>query len=147
MEFSLGSDDFAIPLLNVKEVIALPKLRPFPNAPSHFLGIMNLRGLVLAIIDLRKKLNIDPRPNSQETAVVILDLKGIYLGVVVDSVNTVFTVTQSSISPAPPMGSVDSEYVLGVHKDKDKMTLLLDLSKALNLKDFEAIRASQQHVA
>jgi purine-binding chemotaxis protein CheW len=83
LSFSLGTEEYAIPLLAVKEVIAMPEFTSVPYTPSHFLGIMNLRGQVISVMDLRKKLGIKPG-STAETAVIICDLSPLCIGVVVD---------------------------------------------------------------
>ena len=88
IEFSLGEEKFAIALLEVKEVISCPETTPIPRSPSHFVGVMNLRGQVISIVDLRKKLSIQSTSELEE-AVIILELDGANIGVIVDSINKV----------------------------------------------------------
>ncbi len=128
--FSLGSEGYAIPLLTVKEVIALPEVTPVPNTPSHFLGIMNLRGQVISIIDLRAKMGIKASPTS-ETAVVICDLNNLSLGIVVDAINSVLHPKADEVAERPNLsGNKAAEYVTAVyHHGGDKMLLFLDLNK------------------
>ena len=98
--FSLGEEYYGIPLLKVREVIGMPEITPVPQSPKHFLGIMNLRGQVISIIDLRTKLNVPPKKIS-ETAVVICDIGGAHLGIVVDSVNQVYSPNNGEITEKP----------------------------------------------
>lgn len=77
--FNLGHEEFAIPLLSIKEVIGMPDVTPIPQSPPHFLGIMNLRGQVISILDLRQKLTIKPS-NVEDPSVMILDLPNYKLG-------------------------------------------------------------------
>src|SRR4051812_20439300 len=100
--FSLGAESFAIPLLSVKEVIAVPEVTPIPFAPAHFKGIMNLRGQVISIIDLRAKLGIKPRVGG-ETSVIICDLAPICLGVIVDSIDCVVAPESTQMSDRPEL--------------------------------------------
>ena len=95
--FDLGNREFAIPLLSAKEVIGIPEVTAVPQSPSHFLGIMNLRGNVISVLDLRLKLSIKP-VTSEENTIIILDLGDYNLGVVVDRVNSVQTVEKDKIS-------------------------------------------------
>jgi hypothetical protein len=81
LAFSLGAENYAIPLLLVKEVVALPKIRALPQTPAHFLGLMDLRGQVMPVIDLRLKLNIKPS-TSLETSVIICDLQSVCIAMV-----------------------------------------------------------------
>ncbi len=140
--FSLGVEEYAIPLLSVKEVIALPDITPVPQTPPYFLGIMNLRGQVISIMDLRVKLTIKPL-EATETAVIICDLKPNSVGVVVDSINSVINPSSDQISDKPEIQSQKStEYIQGVYRQKDRLILLLDVSKSLSLGDQKIIASS-----
>jgi purine-binding chemotaxis protein CheW len=136
--FSLGSEEFAIPLLSVKEVIAVPDVTPVPFTPTHFLGIMNLRGQVISVLDLRQKFGIKPN-NSNETAVIICDLDPLCIGVVVDSINSVLAPASADISDKPDIQSDKStEYILGVYRKDKRLVLFLDISKTLSVEDKKA---------
>lgn len=139
--FSIGKEEFGIPLLAIKEVIAIPEVTPIPFSPPYFLGIMNLRGQVISVLDLRLKLGIKPVAGS-ETAVIICDLSPIVLGVVVDSINSVISPKQSEISEKPEIGTgKNSEYITGVYRRDKELILLLDIAKSLNLDDLKAVHA------
>lgn len=139
LSFSLGQEDYAIPLLEVREVIAITETTSVPYAPPHFLGIMNLRGQVISIIDLRKKFGIKPKETA-ETAIIICDLGAVSLGVVVDSVNAVLLANASEISERPEIdNSKRTEFITGVYRKDNKLILLLDIAKALSLEDQKAI--------
>lgn len=147
LNFTLGVEEFAIPLLTVKEVIAIPETTPIPHTPPHFIGIMNLRGQVISIIDLRKKFSIAAK-NSEETSVIILDLKSQYLGVVVDSVNSVLPIKNSDVLVKPLIESSKStDYITGVFRKNEQLVLLLDVYKALSQEDKNVIQKSTQKAA
>lgn len=140
--FSLGEEDYGIPLLKVREVIGVPEITPVPQSPKHFLGIMNLRGQVISIIDLRTKLAITPR-KAAETAVVICDIGGAHLGIVVDSVNQVYSPTKEGITEKPEIqNSKANGYVTGVYRFEKKLVLLLDIARTLDMDDQAAIQRS-----
>lgn len=143
--FSLGNEEYAIPLLSVREVIALPEITPVPQSASYFLGIMNLRGQVISVIDLRNKLSIKPS-EAAETAVIICDLNPNSIGVVVDSINCVINPAPDTISEKPEIQSQkNTDYIQAVYREKDKLILLLDISKTLSAGDHQAIaRAAAQ---
>ncbi len=132
--FDLGEEEFSIPLLEVKEVLAMPEFTKVPQTPPHFLGIMNLRGQVISVIDLRSKLAIKSSVNS-ETSVIILDLDSFYLGVVVDRVNSVQEVSTADMKERPSLDSKANDYVVGVFEKNKKMILNLDIRKALSIED------------
>jgi purine-binding chemotaxis protein CheW len=144
LSFSLGSEEYAVPLLAVREVIALPEFTPVPYTPSYFLGIMNLRGQVISIMDLRQKLGIKPGVDT-ETAVIICDLNGASIGVVVDSVNTVLNPDSADVSDKPEIQSNrPTDYITGVYRKDKKLILFLDLSRSLSLEDHAAVRKSAE---
>ena len=137
--FNLGVEEFAIPLLSVREVLGVPETTPIPQSPSHFLGIMNLRGQVVTVIDLRTKLGIKPVA-SEETAVIILDFERHSLGVVVDRVSSVQTVLPNESVAKPSLEQTKSnEYVVGVFKRTEHLILILDIAKALSVEDRVAL--------
>lgn len=144
IEFSLGGEDYAIPLLMVREVISVPDTTPIPKAPVHFLGIMNLRGQVISIVDLRKKLKVDSKKDKEE-AVIIVDIGSMNIGVVVDSINKVLAFSPEEVCEMPEVESqLNTQYIQGVYKKEKSLTVLLDLAKVLDLKDYEALNAHKK---
>jgi purine-binding chemotaxis protein CheW len=140
--FTLGVEEYAIPLLSVKEVIAMPDITAVPQTPAHFLGIMNLRGQIISVMDLRVKLSIKPL-ESAEIAVIICDLHPNSIGIVVDSINSVISPTADQISTKPEIqSSHNTEYIRAVYREKDKIILLLDISKTLSQKDQQVFAKS-----
>ena len=140
LEFNLGNEQFAIPLLSVKEVIAVPETTKVPFTPEYFLGIMNLRGQVLSVIDLRKRMKIDPKEENPETAVIIVDLEYTHLGVVVDSINRVIAIEGNDFAPPPEIESTEStDFVTGCYKSDKSLILFLDVDKILDNRDRELI--------
>lgn len=134
LSFNLGTQEFAIPLLGVREVMGVAETTQIPYAPSYFAGVMNLRGQIISVVDLRKKLNIKPN-ESPDTAIIICDLEGSSLGIVVDSVNSVLSPAPSDISPRPEIENKKTEFITGVYRKNSSLVLLLDVSKALNGED------------
>lgn len=144
IEFSLGAEDYAIPLLMVREVISVPDTTPIPKSPPHFLGIMNLRGQVISVVDLRKKLKVDARQDKEE-AVIIVDIGGMNIGVVVDSINKVLAFSSEDVSEMPEVEhQVNTHFIFGVYKKENSLTVLLDIAKVLDLKDLEAINGTKK---
>ncbi len=142
LTFSLGNESFAIPLLQVKEVIALPEVTHVPQTPNYFLGIMNLRGQVITVLDLRVKLSIKPS-ETQETVVIICDLAPYSVGIVVDSVNSVLAATPDQIAPKPELTQSKVDSITGVYQDKNNLILMLDIAHTLNLTDHAAVKKIQ----
>lgn len=133
--FQLGSEEFGIPLLGVKEVLGVPDITPVPFAPNHLIGIMNLRGQVISLIDLRSKFGIKSRPLN-ECSVVICDLEVTSVGIVVDSIESVIAPVPENLAPKPEIeGRNTSEYITAIYRKDGRMVLLLDVAKALSLID------------
>lgn len=142
--FNLGVEEFTIPLLSVKEVIGIPDVTPVPQTPNYFLGIMNLRGSVISIMDLRLKMGI-PANNTEETTVIILDLGDYNLGVVVDQVNNVMVADQQNFSEKPPVTSSKiADAITGVFRKDQQLILVLDIAKALSVEDHSALAKTQE---
>ena len=138
--FTLGIEEYAIPLLTVREVIAVPEITHVPFSPPYFLGIMNLRGQVISVIDLRQKLGIKPNENS-ETAVIICDIAPLSLGLVVDSINSVLSPQDDEVSEKPDMpNNKNTEYITRVYRKDKQMILMLDIRKTLTGEDQAAVR-------
>lgn len=138
LQFNLGQESYAIHLLSVKEVIPCPSTTSLPNSPNYYVGIMNLRGQIISIVDLRKKLNITPKDEGLEEAVIIVEIEGIGIGVVVDSINKVLNISHSTISEVPEISSqVNAKYIEGVHKTDDGLTIILDFESILNIKEIK----------
>ncbi len=147
LQFSLGKEEYAIPLLRVREVIAPPEITPIPQTPPHFQGIMNLRGQVITVVDLRGKLGIKAL-NGSETAVIIADLDGICVGVTVDAINSVICPGEDEIQPKPEISaSKAGDYVSAVFRNQSRLVLLLDIAKVLNMEDRQSIASAQQKKA
>lgn len=138
LQFDLGQESYGVKLLSVKEVITVPDVTPLPNGPSYFQGIMNLRGQIISIVDLRKKLGIKSKESIEEEAVVIVDFDGVSIGLIVDSINRVLSVNLADLVEIPEVQSqVNSKFIQGVHRGEDKLTLVLDLAKIFNLVEIE----------
>lgn len=135
LSFSLGAEEYAIPLLSVREVIAMPEVTSTPYSPPYFLGIMNLRGQVISVIDLRLKLGVKPGASS-ETSVVILDFADHNIGVVVDSVNSVLHPKESELMEPPEIeSSKNLDFILNVYRKEHELVLILDINRALSKED------------
>ena len=122
----------------MKEVIANSDTTSVPNSPPYFKGILNLRGVVISIFDLRLKLKAAAPATDKETTIVILDFAPLTLGVIVDSVDAVVAYDEKDISVAPDTDAkTKTDYLTGVARSKDALTLILDLRKVLDAEDLK----------
>lgn len=147
IRFSLSDDEYAIPLLKVREVIAVPEITPVPQTPAYFLGIINLRGQVITVIDLRIKLGLKA-DRGEEMAVIITDLGNTGVGIVVDSINSVLTPKIEEIAEKPNFShNKAAEYITGVYRKETGLVLLLDINRLLSFEDHGSIAASNRKAA
>lgn len=139
LEFDLGNESYGVKLIAVREVITVPETTPLPNGPKFFKGIMNLRGQIISIVDLRDKLGIKAN-NTVEEAVVIVDFDGISIGLIVDSINKVLNFNMKDLVEIPEVQSqVNAQYIQGVYKSESKLTLLLDIERIFNIKELQSM--------
>lgn len=133
LNFSLAEEKFAMPLFLVKEVISTHKITVLPNVPNYCKGIINLRGQVIPIIDLKQKMKLpSPANKSTESSMIILTLEDNTIGVIVDSVDSVLEFKAEIMSDVPSAQDIKAEYIMGVAKIQEKMILILDMNKILN---------------
>jgi len=134
MIFSLNHELYCISIDLVREVIATPNLTPIPRAPHHFKGLMNLRGKVLTVIDLRTKLNLPAAKEPQvEAAVVVIHFESLMVGIAVDFVAGVTAFASENIQQAADVGGSQTSYVLGVINSEGQMLVIVDIIKLLDL--------------
>lgn len=146
--FNLGIDKFAVPLTQVKEVVGMMEITTIPHVPAFFKGLINLRGKIISVIDLREKLSL-PKPTQEEEikrCIIISEVNELVMGVIVDDVSAVIGYEESHIERNINIQSkISREFILGVAKDKDQhLTLLLDLSRVLNIEELALLKKSQK---
>jgi purine-binding chemotaxis protein CheW len=131
--FVLGAEEYAVDILKVQEIRSYEKVTPIPSAPAFLKGVVNLRGVIVPVVDLRVKFGMpDPRYDSF-TVVVVLRLGERTVGVVVDGVSDVVRLADSDVKPAPQLGAmVDSSFLAGLATKDERMILLLDIEKFLS---------------
>ncbi|WP_186648281.1 chemotaxis protein CheW [Fluviispira vulneris] len=140
--FSLGYERFAIPLLQVREVIGVPEFTRIPYAPKYFCGIMNLRGKVISVIDLREKLNIQSR-GKEENCVIVCNLDHILMGALVDSIDFVANIKKEEILEKPEtQTTVRTDFIKGLYNYKHELIVFLHLAKTLSIEDILQIQKS-----
>lgn len=141
--FSLAGERYGIPLSSVKEVIGITELTFVPNVPHFFKGLINLRGKIHSVIDLRTKLSLPETEYKQkETAIIITEINGFVIGTIVDDVNEVANFDEEQIEQDLNISSqVNNEYITGAAKVSNKnLTLLLDISKILSAEELAIVK-------
>ncbi len=140
LAFTLGQQEYAIDIMKVQELRGYDAVTRIANAPEFIKGVANLRGIIVPIIDMRIKFNLGTPTYDQFTVVIILNLANRVMGMVVDSVSDVITLTPEQIKPAPEMGSVlDTDYLFGLGTIDHRMLSLLDIDRLLSNTEMGAI--------
>ena len=138
--FKIDSEEFAINILIVQEIIKLLKITKVPNAPNFVEGVVNLRGRIIPVINLRTRLGMDEKKYDAETRIIVVDLSDKTIGFIVDEVKEVLRIPKSITEPPPEIVSgVDSEYITAIGKLEDRLLILLDLTKILSNSEHEQI--------
>lgn len=138
--FRVASEEFGIDILSVQEIIRTMEITKVPRAPMIVEGVINLRGKVIPIIDLRKKFGLESKPHDSKTRIIVVDLRGMVVGFVVDEVSEVLRIPSSTVEPPPAIVSgIDSEYIDGVGKIEDRLLILLDLDRLLTRDEQQGI--------
>ena len=130
--FNLGKEEFAVPILQIQEINRLVDITRVPKSPEFVEGVINLRGKVIPIIDLRKRFGLPQSELGKFSRIVVVNMEGRMVGLIVDSVSEVLRLSEDAIEPAPPVvAGIDSEYIRGLGKLDGRLLILLDLSKIL----------------
>jgi purine-binding chemotaxis protein CheW len=128
LTFRLGAEEYGIDILKVQEIRSYEQPTRIANAPSFIKGVVNLRGVIVPIVDLRLKLACETAEYNSFTVVIVLNVKGRVVGAVVDSVSDVLALDKDTIKPAPEMSSaVDSGFITGIGSVADRMLILMDI--------------------
>ncbi|EHJ46754.1 CheW protein [Solidesulfovibrio carbinoliphilus subsp. oakridgensis] len=131
--FSIGEEEFGVDILSVQEIIRMMDITKVPRAPEFVEGVINLRGKVIPIIDLRRRFGLSTRDHDKHTRIIVIEINNMIVGFVVDSVSEVLRIPASTVEPPPPVVSgLESEYISGVGKLEDRLLILLDLNKLLS---------------
>lgn len=140
LTFTLGNEEYCIDILKVQEIRGYEVVTRIANTPNFIKGVINLRGNIIPIVDLRLKLQLGEARYDQNTVVIILTILKRVIGVVVDSVSDVISLPPDSIRPAPDFGSVlATEYILGLATVDDRMLIHIDIEKLMGSRDMALV--------
>ncbi len=138
--FDLASEFYGVDIGDVREIIRMQAITRVPGAPSFVEGVINLRGKVVPVVDLRKRLNLKVGEQTMESRIVVIDIGGRDVGVIVDGVTEVLRIPLSAVEPPSTMiTNVDSDYLKGIAKLESKLIILLDLNKVLSAAEMQRI--------
>ena len=131
--FHIGDEEFGVEILKVQEIIRTMAITRVPKAPVFVEGVINLRGKVIPIIDLRKRFGMAVQEHDKHTRIIVIEINAVIVGFVVDSVSEVLRIPANTVEPPPPIISgIGSEYIRGVGKLADRLLILLDLDNLLS---------------
>jgi purine-binding chemotaxis protein CheW len=141
--FELASESYGVDIGTVSTIIRMQSITAMPKSPKFVEGVINLRGNIIPVIDLRKRLGLAAGEATRASRIVVVDASGQMIGMIVDAVAETIRLSQDSIEPPSPIvTSIDSDYVRGVGKLESRLVILLDLDKVLTVKESEALRAT-----
>jgi purine-binding chemotaxis protein CheW len=143
LTFVLGDEVYGIEILKAQEIVGMMKVTRVPRTPLFVRGVINLRGKVFPVIDLRKKFGLDPKEDTQKTCIIVVnathDDRQVTMGIVVDAVSEVLNIPAEQIEPTPEFGiMVNTDFILGLGKQHDRVVILLDVDKVLSQGEIES---------
>jgi len=132
--FKLGREEYGVSILQVQEIKRITDITRVPHTPEYIKGVINLRGSVLPVIDLKKRLNLPPAVSTEDTRIIIVKVQEISVGMIVDAVSEVLTMNQENIdAPDVVAGSISANYLSGVGKLENRLLILLNLEEIIGL--------------
>ncbi len=145
LTFVLEKEEYGLEILKVREIIGILEITPVPRTPEFIKGVINLRGSVIPVIDLRQKFGLPPIDYTPETCTIVVEValedSAVLMGIIVDTVSEVLDIGSADIEPAPAFGGqLSTDYILGMGKAKGRIKLLLDIDRVLNTDELVSIR-------
>lgn len=142
LTFFLAVEEYGIEILKVHEIIGMMSITSVPRTPRFIRGVINLRGKVIPIIDLRLKFGMEAIPQTEETCIIVVQAQGVELGIVVDRVSEVLDIPADDIDETPSFGSeVQTDFLLGIAKTNGHVKLLLNIDRVLTTQDVVSLPA------
>lgn len=151
LTFQMGREIFGIEILKVQEIIGMMNVTKVPRTPDFVRGVINLRGKVIPVVDLRLKFNLTPKEDTDRTCIIVVQLSVqagvVIMGLIVDEVSEVLNIGGSQIEAPPSFGArVDTEFILGMGKVGQKVVMLLDVDKVLSKGEVTAVENTNRQV-
>ena len=145
--FRVGNELFGVPISAVQEIVRVPAIARIPQSPDFVEGVINLRGRIITVVDLRKRLGQPPASSensesghNKKSRILVVEADGRLVGVIVDEVAEVLRLAESDVEPAPPMvAGLSNQYIKGVGKLKDDLLILIEIEKILTNEQLSAI--------
>ena len=142
LTFFLAEEEYGLEILKVQEIMGLLPVTPVPRTPPFIRGVINLRGKVIPVVDLRSKFGMVAVEETDETCIIVVEVQGLQMGIVVDRVSEVLDIAGLDIEPPPSFGTqVDTGYILGIGKTEERIRVLLDIDLVLSPEEVTEIRS------
>jgi purine-binding chemotaxis protein CheW len=143
LTFSLMNEEYGIGILKVKEILGILPITPIPQTPAYLKGVINLRGKITPIIDLRLKFGFPEKEYVPETCIIVIETQRKVMGVIVDTVSEVLDINTEDIEVVPPLGrTVRTDFILGIAKVGESVKLLLDIDGILTMEEMEILETT-----
>ena len=143
LTFTLGNEEYGIDILKVQEIRGYDAVTTIANAPDFIKGVINLRGIIVPIVDMRIKFNLGNVTYNELTVVIILNVAKRVMGIVVDGVSDVIALTSDQIKPAPEFNStMDTQYITGLGTVDERMIIVIDIEKLMTSSDMELVETA-----
>jgi purine-binding chemotaxis protein CheW len=140
LTFNLAGEEYGVDILSVREIRGWSRVTRIPQTPAHLLGVLNLRGAIVPIMDLRLRFGLEREDYGENTVVIIVAVAERLFGIVVDAVSDVVDIDPGAIKPVPDMGAVvDTRYLKGLATHVERMVMLLDVEKLMRPEDVETL--------
>jgi purine-binding chemotaxis protein CheW len=134
--FELASEHYGLDISTVEGIIKMQAITKMPQAPFYVEGITNLRGVVVPVMDLRRRFGLQPQEQTKDTRIVVVFMNNVKVGMIVDGVSQVQRIQDDTIEPPPPMvTTINSAFIKGIAKLENQLVILLDLSKVLSIEE------------
>lgn len=142
--FQLSTEEYGVPITQIEEIIRIPEITRIPNMPNFIEGLVNLRGRIIPIVDLRRRFKLEEKSRNEENRIIIGRIEEQSVGLIVDSVAEVLRASREMIEPIPPTISyIDTQYLNGVVKLENRLVILLDLHKILTELEKETLKQTR----
>ena len=147
LTFSLDQEEYGIGILKVKEIIGMMRITPVPQTPEYIKGVINLRGKVIPVLDLRVRFGMASSSYTERTCIIVVEIDAVksrlHIGLVVDSVSEVINIKGSDIEDTPAFGTtLDTDYILGMAKAGSNVRILLDIDRVLSADEMLMLEAA-----
>lgn len=145
LTFSLCNEEYGLEILKVREIIGIIHITTVPQTPNFIKGVINLRGKVIPVFDLRLKFGMLKNEYTKETCIIVVNVQEMLMGIIVDTVSEVLEISDADTEPPPIFGSrIKTDFILSMGKIKEKVIILLDIDKILSQEELEILEQTQE---